>query len=772
MRCWGITRRIYTGFGITLGLLALLASVSSFATWNLAAVFTEYRGAAQQSLSINEMIENLFKTRMAALKYRIAASDEAEQEVRASVREIIDLQVKVEELFKSAPAWAAQTQKLANDAYKYADAFDKMAKLQNRREQLVSVLIATGSKARQQLTSVMETAYRDDDSNAAYYAGIAQEQLMLGRVYAERYLLTNNQDAFDRANAHFKETTEKLGTLMFLLSDAKRISHAKMTLEDIALYAGTLKTLHSVLTQRNAIRNQQLDVLGPQIQNDYKKIIDAIIQRQNVIGPRGSKQTTHMMILVAAIALLSFAIGGWLALQISRSVTDSIRKMAADMDALAHDNFDVVIKGAEHKHELGLMAKALNVFRDNGLRIRTLAKEKQQADSIVARERAEEKARTQMMSKLQAALAEVVDTAVAGDFSARVPARFSNQMLNNLAEGVNILLETTEKGLNETVNVLAAMSQGDLTARITSDYKGAFDQLKQDANKTNEQLADIIIKIKSNANLVNTAAREISAGNNDLSRRTEAQALSLEETSKNMHDMTDSVKRNAENAQNANQLAISAQQQAQQGADIVGRAVSAMREIDDSSNKITQIIGVINEITFQTNLLALNASVEAARAGEHGRGFAVVAKEVRNLAGRSATAAKQIEGLIGDSSLKVEEGSRLVYQSGETLQTIIGSVKKVTEIVANIAAASQTQASGIERVTNAINDIDNVTQQNAALVQQAAVSAQSMSELSNELNSFVELFKFEDSSQRADYLQQQSADFEEQMYADRTWSAA
>ena len=258
---------------------------------------------------------------------------------------------------------------------------------------------------------------------------------MLGRFYAERYLLTNSEDAFNKANTHFRKTKEKLDTLMFLLSDAKRISHAKKTLEDIALYTSTLKTLHGVLTERNAILNQRLDVLGPQMQKDYKNIIDAIAQRQNVIGPRGSRQTTHMMILVAVIALLSFATGGWLALQISRSVTDSVKKMAADMDALANDNFDVVIEGAEHKHELGLMAKALNVFRDNGLRVRTLAKEKQQADIIVARERAEESARAQMMAKLQSALAEVVDTAVAGDFSARVPARFSDEVLNNLAEG-------------------------------------------------------------------------------------------------------------------------------------------------------------------------------------------------------------------------------------------------------------------------------------------------------------------------------------------------
>ena len=768
MASWAVSRRIYTGFGITLFLLCVLAVVSLFATWNLSSVFSEYRGTARQSLFANNLIEDLYKTRMSALKYRIASSELAEEEVRDNAQNIIDKQSRIAELFESEPEWAARMEKLSEDAKQYVNAFDQMTELQTKREELVSILVKTGPKARKQLTSVMETAYRDNDSNAAFYAGIAQEQLMLGRFYAERYLLTNGSDAYNQANSHFEEASSKLTLLLSVLQNPTRRTNTKNTIKDIALYSDTFIELSTVLSNRNTIRNEQLDVLGPKMQKEYGSIVEVIADRQNIIGPRGSKQASSMMMLVIGIALIAFLLGGLLALKISRSVSDSVRRMAKDMDELANENFDIEIHGAEFNHELGLMAKSLTVFRSNGLRIKALADEKDKANAIAAQERIEEKARAQMMSDLQFELSTVVNTAIAGDFSQRVPANFSDPVLNNLAEGVNLLLKNTEKGLNETVSVLAAMSKGDLTARMESEYQGAFDRLKQDANKTNEQLSEIITNIKENSKSVKTAAGKISEGNMDLRRRTESQASSLEETSASMEEMTSSVKQNADNAQHANQLAISAQDQAQQGADIVGEAVSAMREIDSSSNKITNIIAVIDEIAFQTNLLALNASVEAARAGEHGRGFAVVATEVRNLAGRSGTAAKEIKDLISDSSLKVEEGSRLVNQSGETLQKIMNSVKKVTEIVGDIASSSQEQASGIEQVNKAINDMDSVTQQNSALVEEASASAESMNEQSTELSELVEFFNIEKTQQHVAI--KDTKDQQDRRSKERPWS--
>jgi methyl-accepting chemotaxis protein len=338
----------------------------------------------------------------------------------------------------------------------------------------------------------------------------------------------------------------------------------------------------------------------------------------------------------------------------------------------------------------------------------------------------------------------LVDSALDGDLSQRISLDNKSGFFSRLSIGINDLVNVSEQVINDTIRVLSAISHGDLNQKIDKEYKGSFNQLKTDANNTIHKLTEIVSDIKESSTLVSTAADEISRGNMDLSQRTESQAASLEETSASMEEMTSSVKQNADNSKHANELAINASQQAQKSGEVVNEAVTAMAKINDASNKIAEIISVIDEIAFQTNLLALNAAVEAARAGEQGRGFAVVATEVRNLAGRSATAAKEIKELIEDSVEKVEEGSRLVNQSGTTLQEIMESIKKVTEIVGDITYASSEQATGIEQVNRAIINMDETTQNNAALVEEAAAAAESMNEQSNELMRLIGFFNADD----------------------------
>ena len=295
--------------------------------------------------------------------------------------------------------------------------------------------------------------------------------------------------------------------------------------------------------------------------------------------------------------------------------------------------------------------------------------------------------------------------------------------------------EQMELTVREASEIAAAAAAGDLTKRISLVGKtGALEGLSTGVNQLLGVMTDVISKVKDAAVEVSRGADEISQGNTNLSQRTEEQASSLEETASSMEEMTSTVKQNADNAGQANQLAVAARDQAEKGGVVVATAIKAMTEINESSKKISDIIGVIDEIAFQTNLLALNAAVEAARAGEQGRGFAVVASEVRNLAGRSATAAKEIKGLIQDSVKKVEEGSNLVTQSGATLEQIVSAVKKVTDIVAEIAAASQEQSAGIEQVNKAVMQLDELTQQNAALVEEASAASQSMAEQASALS--------------------------------------
>ncbi|MBK8064554.1 MAG: hypothetical protein IPK29_11190 [Betaproteobacteria bacterium] len=357
---------------------------------------------------------------------------------------------------------------------------------------------------------------------------------------------------------------------------------------------------------------------------------------------------------------------------------------------------------------------------------------------------------TEVMANVRASLLAIstqigtlASAAAAGRFSERGDAeRFRNEF-KAMVEGLNRLMEVSDTGLSEVSRVLGALAKGDLTERIANDYAGTFGTLKDDSNRTVAQLTGIVGQIREASEAISTASSQIAAGNTDLSQRTEEQASSLQQTASSMEQLTATVKQNAENARQANQLAVGASGVAQKGGEVVGEVVKTMESITESSRKIADIIGVIDGIAFQTNILALNAAVEAARAGEPGRGFAVVASEVRSLAQKSASAAKEIKGLIDSSVQKVDAGAKLVDQAGNTMADIVSQVRRVTDIMAEITAASQEQSTGIEQVNQAIAQMDQVTQQNAALVEQAAAAAESMKDQAGNLSQAISVFTLE-----------------------------
>lgn len=341
-------------------------------------------------------------------------------------------------------------------------------------------------------------------------------------------------------------------------------------------------------------------------------------------------------------------------------------------------------------------------------------------------------------------IGQVVEAAAMGDFSSRIDTGSKKDFFLKLAEGLNTLLNTTESGLNDINSVLNAISQGDLTQRVTADYQGSFGSLKDGCNETAANLSQMLGEIREAVNTVNTASSEISQGNTDLSSRTEQQASSLEETASSMEQLTSTVRQNADNARQANTLAAKASDVAVEGGSLIEQVVQTMASINDSAHKIADIIGVIDGIAFQTNILALNAAVEAARAGEQGRGFAVVASEVRSLAQRSANAAKDIKSLISDSVSKINNGNDLVGKSGNTMKEVVTSIKRVNDIMAEIAAASAEQSAGLDEVSKAVVQMDEMTQQNAALVEEAAAAAESLLSQSEQLAANVARFTLDD----------------------------
>jgi methyl-accepting chemotaxis protein len=304
-----------------------------------------------------------------------------------------------------------------------------------------------------------------------------------------------------------------------------------------------------------------------------------------------------------------------------------------------------------------------------------------------------------------------------------------------------VITGTIIKPLHQAGHVVDFIAQGDLTETIESVGKDEAAKMLQSLKVMQQNLMHALHQIQEGSEAIHVASKEIASGNSDLSNRTEAQASSLEETASSMEEITATVRQNSNNAKQANELVLSASAIAIKGGKVVSRVVSTMGSIKESSRKIVDIISVIDGIAFQTNILALNAAVEAARAGEQGRGFAVVAAEVRNLAQRSASAAKEIKTLISDSVEQVDSGGRLVDEAGQTMQEIVGSVKRVADIMSEISAASHEQSSGIEEVNLAVTQMDEMTQQNAALVEQAAAAAQSMQDQSRKLDDAVRMFK-------------------------------
>ena len=392
------------------------------------------------------------------------------------------------------------------------------------------------------------------------------------------------------------------------------------------------------------------------------------------------------------------------------------------------------------------MAKAVQVFKDGAIeKVRMDEAEKRRLEA----ERAAAEAQRTREQAIGQEIAALIDAVSKGELTSRLDLAGKDGFYRTMSEGINRLTDTVQTAISDIARVLGALAQGDLNQRITANYQGAFDGLKQDVNATSEKLAEIVGNITGSTEAISQASAEVSSGSADLAERTEQQASSLEETAASMEQLGATVRSASESAQRANRMAADARGSAEQGGVVAGQAVDAMKRIEQASRKITEIIGVIDEIAFQTNLLALNAAVEAARAGDAGKGFAVVAQEVRVLAQRSAQASKEIKTLILDSDQQVQSGVDLVKQAGSSLTGIVAGVQQVAALISEIASASQEQASALDEINSAVSAMDEMTQKNAALVEETTAAAQSMAGQASDLAVLVSFFKLEQQQHRA-----------------------
>lgn len=452
--------------------------------------------------------------------------------------------------------------------------------------------------------------------------------------------------------------------------------------------------------------------------------------------------TTQVDAIFGEAALISGAIAFGVTLLllligvfIARSISKPIARLNRDMVRIADNDFDVVPQGMTRRDEIGDMARSVEVFRENGLKV------SQMTEAEAARIIADQKARQQMMSELQGAFGEVVDAAIAGNFSRRVEAQFPDPELNGLAGSVNSLVATVDRGLDETGRVLTALANTDLTMRMEGEYQGAFARLKTDTNAVGDKLSEVVMQLRDTSRSLRLATGEILAGANDLSERTTKQAATIEETSATMEQLAATVLQNSQRAKDASVNAGEVTRTAEEGRKVMEKANEAMTAIETSSGKISNIIGMIDDIAFQTNLLALNASVEAARAGDAGKGFAVVAVEVRRLAQSAASASADVKVLIEQSTGEVGLGSRLVSDAAGRLHAMLDAARANNQLMDGIARDSQEQASAIEEVNIAVRQMDEMTQHNAALVEEMNASIEQTEAQAGALDDIVTVFK-------------------------------
>ena len=559
------------------------------------------------------------------------------------------------------------------------------------------------------------TMNRLDHEYSQLLEGDAQTRVELARVTRRVYELSYNALAVTTYAPDAPEAKKAVSNIdsafksgMGSLELAKKYSPRRAT--DFAKLERSLTDLRGIATTVANSYIQTETTSAPDVKR-LNDLIPVLATELNAINVQFSKQMASSMASLSASAdrslmlvYVSSAVGIVLSLLLAlwisvAKIARPLNELGQRMGTLANGDLSVQIDGQGRGDEVGAMAKAVQVFKDNAVAL----KESEVQAEAQRRAAEEERARN------EATRAEA--------------ARQVQRVVTGLGSG------------------LERLAKGDLTYRITDEFVDEYKKVQEDFNAAIEQLQDTIKNIALSSNEVSNAASEISASTTNLSQRTEEQAASLEQTSASMEEMSATVKKNAENAQQANQFANETAAVADRGGAVVAEAVNAMSRIEESSRKISDIISVIDEIARQTNLLALNAAVEAARAGEAGRGFAVVASEVRSLAQRSSQAAKDIKDLITSSSGQVQEGVELVNKAGASLNEIVESIKKVAQIVADIAVASNQQATGIDQINTALNQMDEVTQQNSALVEENAATAKTLEHQSGAMSSSVGTFK-------------------------------
>jgi methyl-accepting chemotaxis protein len=792
-----IGTRVGAGFVLILALLGAVAGLGYLALSNAERSTTQLGTFALNMARLGVIDAQFAQLRRSVLIVANTGSEEAEKDARNHLRIINETAAQAS---FTNPERRKRLEQIVSKVKEYTVVFENIVKKRAEQRQTVEVILRPmGNQLQNALADLVQSALAQNDTTIAAYAGEAETNFLKTRLNMTQYVAAPSQTNLAKAAEEFDaKVVPALNRLRQVVRTPELQARVQELIPLAEKYSKARPISVSSVVEVNRLTNTVGAAIADQVRDELNELnkmqVDAVeATRSDTLALLASALLTS--IWVAGIAIVIGTLLAWL---IGRGISKPLGGLVGGLQRMAKGE-DIEIAGVERKDEVGATARAVNEIKvmlaekarqeaeakseqdrkanaerqkaerekaeqerraaeEKAENERVASEEKHKREQAAAAEKAEAEKRSQaereaatarVMSEFDAAVGGIVRAAMAGDFSQRVPLEGKDGVLRNLASALNTMCDTLGKAFDDVGHMLGALSEGDLTQRITAEYQGAFATLKDNANKTAERIGTTVGEIKRSANEVTNASAEISTSTTDLSQRTEEQAASLEETSASMEEIASTVKKNAENAQQANGSAANARDVASRGGEVVAKAVEAMGQIEGSSRKISDIIGVIDEIARQTNLLALNAAVEAARAGEAGRGFAVVASEVRNLAQRSSQAAKDIKDLITNSNGQVQDGVELVNKAGTALSEIVDSINQVATIVADIANASSEQATGIEQVNKALTQMDEVTQQNSALVEENAATAKTLDEQARAMGERVAFFRLADDAPQA-----------------------
>lgn len=737
--------------------IALGSMISIFAMLFVLYNTSQFLNLSRTSGMAAEVLEDVLEARLDAFKFRVSGETDISESFTGNVDEVFEVNDLIRNAGVLAPDAAAALSLSDDLVAQYAAAFERIAQLRAPRNELVAEMADTGRDIRLNLTKIMETASRDGDPVAATLAGRAQENLLLGRLYTERYLLDNVEEDFARAKTAFQDALSGLDALLVELDDPTRRQLVADAQASIVQFETASEAAHQVILERNGHR-ADMDRIGPELLSAVEFVMDSMTTQQQAVG----NQLKLIGWLVIAGVALSSAVVLLLARKNSQKaaayIKNSIDHFVTAMTEVANGNLDVDLgRKPDEATEIARMGDALEIFQKNAKERIELQNAQEQQKEQQEREREaqrvrEDKAkqeaqkriddeRNALLERLEQSVGAVVDFGAKGDFSHRVKVDFNEESLRRMAEGINTLLQNVDDGLKATSQVLFALSNGDLTELMEGEYQGAFKELQNNTNGMISGLQTLVGEISGSTVNLASSSSELRDTSDALSKQAEQNAASLEETSAALEELTASIKQVSENVADASYNAGVASDTAKSSSEVAEGAAEAMNRIADASTEIAKVVTVINDIAFQINLLALNAGVEAARAGEAGRGFSVVASEVRQLAQRAGEAATEIDDVIARSDTAVTDGVAKVTDARESLNKISDSVVGVSQRIEEISSAISEQVNGIGEINSAVSQIDGNTQKQAASFEEVTAASSLLSNEAEALKQSTARFK-------------------------------